>query len=275
VADRTAQSLNRSALAWAVSRALRLAIGTCVVGLVVATTLTGESAERLATVAYLAAIFAAGALIAGRFLPAPEEPRGANGPAFPAFLTYSISVAIFLGIAASLASQPGAEVLALIGCSALVVIAFLARCGALTALNAALLRGGFLAAATRYAVIVCIAALVLAAIASADAGESLVAFAYRIAVLAAVLFCSSLVAPTPLGARIARSSARLVKTLDRLAQQFVFERTATYAAVVAIALIVPAILLPAPFAEPFVIVAYAAAAAAAFGVAMECRRLRS
>ena len=42
-----------------------------------------------------------------------------------------------------------------------------------------------------------------------------------------------------------------------------------------IAAIVPATFLPANYAEPFAIATYAAAFAAAFGVAMECRRLRS
>ena len=69
MADSPARPLKRSEMAWALEAALRFAIGTCVVALLVATTLSGEAAERFATVAYLAAIFAALTLAVGRFVP--------------------------------------------------------------------------------------------------------------------------------------------------------------------------------------------------------------
>jgi hypothetical protein len=267
--------LKRSALAWALGRALRLAIGSGVVALILATTFAGAVAERLATAAYLAAIFAAIALVAQRFLTESQEPRTQSAPPFPSFLGYSVSVAILLSAAATLASQPGAEVVLVAACVALVVIAVLVRAGAFAALNVALARGSVLAAATRYAVVAGAGVLVLTALLPADSADGTALLAYRITVIATLLIGASLVAPTRVGGWVVRNGKGFVRELDRLAQALVFERTASFGAILTIALIVPASLMPAPFAEPFVIAAYLAAAVAAFGLAMECRRLRS
>lgn len=262
-------------MAWAIGGALRLAIGAGVIALVLATTLTGEAGERLATTAYLAAIFAAVALIAQRFLPAPDEARSAGAPAFPVFLTYFTAIAVVLTIAAALVSEPLAELLFFVACASLVVLAVLARTGALATFNAALQRGGFLVAATRYAVAAGVVTLVIAAIVPADWADGAASFAYRIALGATLFVAASLVAPTRFGIWIARSCVRGVNRLDSLAQALVFARLKTYAAVVAIAFAVMASLLPGAFGEPFAFGAYAAACAAVIGVAMECRRLRS
>ena len=273
---RRAGSLNRASFAWAVGRALRLAIGTCVVALILATTLSGAAGERFATTAYLAAIFTALALTIGRFLPSggPDESARAVR-AFPAFLSYSIGVLFFLSVVAGLVSQPGAEGIALAACAVLVVVAVLARCGTISAFNATLTRGGIIAAALRYAVLVAVCALAIGALVGGYTADTIVTFAFQVAVAATRLIAASLLTPTKAGIFVQKTCLRMVTTLDRLARSFVFERTASYAAIVAIAAIVPATFLPAAYGEPFAIAAYAAALAAAFGVAMECRRLRS
>ena len=269
-------SLNRATFAWAVGRALRLSIGTCVVALVLATTLSGAAGERFATAAYLAAIFAAAALAVGRFLPKTdsEESRSAVA-AFPAFLGNSIAVIIFVSIIAAFVSQPGAEAFALAACAVLVVVAVLRRRGVTAAFNAALTRGGTIAAATRYAVLITVCALAIGSLLGGYTAETVVTFAFRVAVVATLLIATSLVMPTKAGILLQNAYARTIRAMDRLTRAFVFERTASYAAIVAVAAIVPATFLPPGYTEPFAIVAYAAAVAAALGVAMECRRLRS
>lgn len=265
--------MSRSVFAWALSRALRLAIGTCVVGLLLATTLSGDVAERLATAAYLAAIFAAFALVLGRFFPYAAEERRAVSAAFPAFLSFSAGVVVFLSLLALLVSQPGAEALILLVAVALIVTAVLVRCGTAGAFNDLLTRGGFLAAVSRYAAVAIVVALALAAIFGAD--DSIVAFAFRLTTVATLAIALSLFAPTKAGLWAQNQYVCAIAELDRLARAFVFERTATYAAIVAVAAMIVASVLPLGYAESFGIVAYVAAASAAFGVAMECRRLRS
>jgi hypothetical protein len=263
-------------MVWALARALRFAIGTCVVALVLATTLSGETAERFATTAYLAAIVAAIALAAGRFLPvAAPEKASVSVPVFPKFLAYSTSLAIFLSLAAALVSQPGAEAIAIVACFALVFLAVLVRCGAMAAFNARLVRGGSIVAALRYSVVFGISALAIAALAPSDAVDGITKFAYRLMIFATLVLCISLIAPTRAGLWVQRSSVQTLAWLDKLADALVFERTVSYCAIVAIAAIAVASVLPAPFAEPFAIAAYSATACAAVGVAMECRRLRS
>jgi hypothetical protein len=268
--------LNRTTLAWASRRAVRLAVGTCVVALILATTLSGDAAERFATVAYLAAIFAAVGLVAGRFLPnAAADDSAVAVAAFPAFLSTSFVVLLFVSVAAILVSQPGAEVFLLIACALLVFVVVLFRCGALAAFGATLTRGGVIIAASRIAVLLGVCALALGAVLGGYTAETIVAFAFRVAVAATLLVAASLLTPTKAGIFVQSAYLRTVAALDRLARAFVFERTASYAAIVAVAAIVPATFLPEAYCEPFAIAAYAAALAAAFGVAMECRRLRS
>lgn len=267
--------MNRSALAWALGRGLRFAVGTCVVALLLATTLSGSAAERFATTGYLAAIVAAVALAAGRFLPAPDANESQSRPIFPAFLGYSIGIVVALSVVAALVSQPGAEVVALIIAMLLFLVAVLVRSGAVGAFSQALASGGTLNAARRYVILAAVGLLAIAALAGSDVAEGVVVFAYRLAIVATLLFAASLLAPTQAGISIERSYRRLIAWLDELAHALVFERTATYAAIAALAAIIPASLLPAPFSEPFAATAWAAAAVAAFGVALECRRLRS
>jgi hypothetical protein len=268
-------SLSRSALAWVLARALRLAIASCVVGLLLATTLSGDAAERFATAGYLAAIFAAFALALGRFFPlATAEDRRSRSAPFPIFLAYSIGVVLFLSVAAVLVSQAGAEVLALVVAVALIVTTVLVRCGTVAAFNAALVRGGFFVACCRYAVLIGVLALALAALMGTD-GETVVSVAYRFMVFAALCIAVSLIARTKAGIWAQERYVETIAHLDRLSEAFVFERTAAYAATAAVLAMIVASLLPSMVSGPFAAIAYAAAVAAAFSVAMECRRLRS
>jgi hypothetical protein len=268
-----ADSLTRSVLAWVLNRGLRLAIGTCVLALLLATTLSGAAAERFATVAYLTAIFAAFVLALGRFFPAGAEERRAPSHAFPVFLGYSLGVVVLLSVTAVLVSQPGAEAVALLAAVALMGTLVLVRCGTLAALNAVLVRGGFLVAVSRYAALAIVVTLAFAAALGSDADSS-AAFAFRLTIVATMAIAASLLAPTGAGLWAQKRYRQTIEELDRLTRDFVFERTAIYGAIVAVAAMVAAALLQQPYGEDFAIVAYLAAAAAAFGVAMECRRLR-
>ena len=276
MADRNAGVLKRSAIAWALRQGLRFAVATCVVALILATTLSGAGAERFATVAYLAAIVAALTLAGGWFFPATEvSPRDAVAqPPFPIFLGYALGVVTALSILAALVSQAGAEALVLVGAFALVVFAVLARSGRLAVFAAALGAGGLPAAASRYAVLGGVCALAFAALAGSEAGEGAVFLSYWLAVVATIAIAVMLVAPTRAGIAARQASRRIVRRVDGLARRLVFQRSATNAAIVAIASLVAGSLLPSPFSEPFAAVAYAAAAVATVSVAVECRRMR-
>ncbi|HXO17792.1 MAG TPA: hypothetical protein VN909_06440 [Candidatus Dormibacteraeota bacterium] len=274
VADPHSELLNASAMAWALRRALQLAIATGVVALVFATTLSGEGAERLATTAYLAAIFAAVAIVIQRFLPQSREAKTRPEHPFPAFLGFFCGVAALLGIVAGFAALPGAEALAVVAGFLIVVVAGLARSGGVVAFNAAIVHGGITVAATRYAVLIGMCALALTALLPPDVARGVAAFAYRLIVVAAVLIAASLIAPTRAGLLIRRRWAGLAQGLDRLAVLFRKERAASYAAAIAVAALITASFFSGSSAEPFAIAAYAAAAVATLVVAVECRRLR-
>jgi hypothetical protein len=264
-----------TAAAWALRRALRFAIATAVVALVFATTLSGEGSERLATTAYLAAIFAAIALVIQRFLPAgsnQERPVGERG--FPAFLAFLFGVAVLLGLCSAFASLPGAEAFAIVAGFVIVAVAAMARSGTIATLNAALIRGGAIVAVTRYAVVLGMFGLAITALLPADMARTVADAAYRLTIVAALAIAASLIAPTRAGLFVRRCYAESKRTLDRLARLFRAECAASYAAVVAVAALFSASLFAGPGAEPFAIAAYAAAAAATFVVAVECRRLR-
>jgi hypothetical protein len=263
-----------NAIGTTLRRAAGLAVATCVVALVLAAALAGEAAERFATTAYLAAIFLVLVLVAGRFVgERTPAPRSGPSAAFPSFLGYSLLVVIFLSVGAGLVSQPDGEALAMTGCIALIGVAALVRCGALAAFNAALARGGVLVAAARYTVLLGVCALAITALAGGD--ETVAVVAYRFMVLVACLLSGVLLAPTRAGIWLKRGFQRFVSKLDALADAFVFERAALYAGLAAIAAMLVASVLPVPVSEPFAIVAYFAAVAAAVGIVMECRRLRS
>ncbi len=256
-----------SAARWALGRAVRFAIGTCVVALILATTLSGEAAERFATTAYLAAIVAAIALIALRIAPeAPAESPAVAAPPFPTFLAYATGIVIFVSIVAALVSQPGAEALTILLCFIAVGTAVLTRSGAFASLHSVLLRGGPLVGASRYAALVAVAALGLAAVAGGDVAEILVWAVYRLMLFAALFIAASLLVPTSTGDWMRAVWLRVTALHDR---------GTLLAALTAVAAMICASLVPAPFSEPFAVAAYAAALGAAVGIAIECRRLRS
>lgn len=289
-----------AAAAWALGGALRFAVGICVVALFLATTLSGDAAERFATTAYLAAIFAAITLAVRRALPAAFEQRGHAAPAFPTLLTYTIGVVLCLSIVAALVSYPGVEALVFVGSLASIVVAVLVRCGKMAALitvaraplvrasiriaaalqsaHAAVARGGTLLALRRYAVVVALCALGFAALAHRDESDY-AEFAYRVMIVATLLFALSTFAPTRAGIWLRDRLARTAGLDDRVSRALAFQRIACYAAVTCIAAMIAASLaasvLAAPFAEGSAIAAYAAAVCATFAVAMECRRLRA
>lgn len=258
--------MTRSAAAWALRRAVRLAIGTCLVALILATTLSGDAAERFATTAYLAAIFTAIALIVQRFVPEPAaESRAAPAAPFPAFLTYSVGIVVLVSVVAALVSLPGAEALTIALCLAAVGAAALARSGALAALNASLLRGGGLLGASRYAALVAVLAMLFAAVAGGDVAEILAQSAYRLMLFATVFIVASLLLPSSTGDSVRAIWLRVTALQDR---------GTLVAAAAAVGAMICASVVPAPFSEPFAVAAYAAALCAAVGVAIECRRLQ-
>ncbi len=133
-----------------------------------------------------------------------------------------------------LVSRPGAEVIALVAAVALILTAVLVRSGTVVALNVVLARGGLVVGASRYAAVAIVAALALAAVIGNDA-DSLVTFAFRLTVLATVAIAISLLGPTKIGRWAQKRYRRTIEELDRLARDFVFERTATIAAIAAVA----------------------------------------
>jgi hypothetical protein len=272
VAGADEKSLKSSSVGWVLGHALRIAAATAVIALILATTLQGVAAERLATTAYLAAIFAAIALAIQRFLPA-EDPPPATQP-FPAFLTFFVTVALLIGLAAMLVSDPGAETILVAVCFGIVGLAVLIRSGNLAALNSVLIRGGRVEATARYAVAIGVFALVLAAMLPADLAGGAANIAYRLMILAGVFFAALLIAPTPAGLFLKQRFEQFRTWFDELAQALVFKRAASSAAVVAAALLVAASLLPHVYAEPLAVAAYLAAAVAVVCIAVECRRLR-
>jgi hypothetical protein len=272
VAGADKKSLKSSNVGWVLGHALRLAVATAVIALVLATTLQGVGAERLATTAYLAAIFAAIALVIQRFLPAGDPPPLTQP--FPALLTFFVTVALIIGLAAMLVSDPGAETILVTACLGIVGVAVLIRSGNLAALNSILVRGGRVEAAARYAVAIAVFALVLAAMLPSDLAGGAANIAYRLMILAALFFAALLIAPTPAGLFLKQRFGQFRARFDKLAQALVFERTASSAAVVAAAVLVAASLLPTAYAEPLAVAAYLAAAVAVVCIAVECRRLR-
>lgn len=273
MADSTVKALNRSALSWAVTQLLRFAVGTCVLSLVLATTLSGDGAERFATTAYLAAIAAASALVLRRVLPGDERRQAALSAPFPVFFGYSVGLVVLLSIVAMLVSNPGGEVLAFAACAALLVAGVLVRRGLLVALQTAMVRGGTLVATARYAVLACVLTFAIAAIVGESAADGLYQAMYAVMIAAALFLCATLISRTRAGAGIAKGYVHAAAWTA--AHPIVFKRSAIYGAATAAAAMLPAAVLPSAYGEPFAILAYAAVVATSVAVAMECRRLHS
>jgi cobalamin synthase len=134
MADRRREELTRSALAWALRRAIRFAVATCVVALLLAALLSGADAERFATTAYLAAFFAAIALAIEQVLAKADRPeqRSSSTATFVTVLGWAAGILVLVCAVAALVSKPGGEIAAIIAGFALVLLAALARNRAFT-----------------------------------------------------------------------------------------------------------------------------------------------
>lgn len=134
MADRRCEELTESTLAWALRGAIRFAIATCVVALLLAAYLSGADAERFATTAYLAAFFAAASLAIKQFLPEADRPeqRSSLRPTFVTILRGAAGILVLVCVVAALVAKPIGEGVAIIAGFALVLAAALARNGAFT-----------------------------------------------------------------------------------------------------------------------------------------------
>jgi peptidoglycan/LPS O-acetylase OafA/YrhL len=134
MADRRCEALTKPAISWALRRAIRFAIATCVVALLLAAYLSGADAERFATTAYLAAFFAAVALGIEHFLVEADRPeqRSSSIPTFPTILGWAAGILVSVCVVAALVSNPFGAILAIVAGFALVLFAALARNGAFT-----------------------------------------------------------------------------------------------------------------------------------------------
>ncbi len=276
MADPHLEPLNASSLSWALGRALRYAIGTAVLALILATLFSGGDAERLATTAYLAAIFAALVLAIKRFLPASaaEDSPNVRGGVFPAALGFSLLVGVFVLVGSTLVSQPSSEVIAIVACLGLIGVAALVRSGTVAELNVKLARGGGVLTTIRYGVMVAILALGVGALLSSRDAESFARFAYLAMVVATLAVTASLIAPTSAGALLRKWRADLANLLKSSASAWVFERTARYAIATAVIALVVATFLPRPYSERFASTAYLAVlfAALSVGITLFLRR---
>jgi hypothetical protein len=234
--------------------------------------MSGIDAERFATVAYLAAIAAAIALVASRFLPAPVDGMPRSQAPLPAFLGYSAGVIAILSAIAALVSEPSAEAAALVACVGLVVFAVLVRCGVVAAFGSATLSGGALAALVRFSVFACLAAFAVAAIAGGNGDDRLAALAFQLMVVVGALLLIVMVGRTEAGMRV---SAALNAAVTHLARELAFAKSVRNTAGCGVVSMLVASLLPHPYSEPFAVIAYAAFIAAAFGLIVECRRLQA
>lgn len=280
MADYCDEAVKPSPVGWALRGAVGFAIVACVVALLLAAYLPGDASERLATTAYLAAVFAAVALAITQFVPGTDrqERPTYSMPAFPTLLGYTLGIVVFVSVVAALVSQPGAELIALAAGFGLVVLTALVRRGAFVALNARLaaaLRPRSLRVAATHGLAASFGALAVVPLLPDDATGIVAAFGYRLFFVAALLLLWSLLAPTNAGAFARQRYASAIGYVDRLARELLFERLATYAAALAAAAFIAAGLLRGGFAEPLASFGYVASIACAIGVAMECRRLRA
>lgn len=270
---RRSGTLNRLAFAWALGGAARYAILTAVAALGLAIFLPDPGAERFATTAYLAAIFAAVALIFKRFSPETGYlPERRAVQSFPAALGFALALVILLTAGAGFVTDPQAEIALFVYCFAAVGIAAISRGGALVWIHGKLARGGALAAGMRYAAAAAAAALVLSALLPPGVAELFAMIAFGAALTAALLLTWSLAVSLPLGDAVRGSWRNGSDTFAHLSSDLVFARVINAAALVLIASIAMASLLHRPYAEPFATVAYLAAIFATVGIGMECRR---
>ncbi|HEV3092219.1 MAG TPA: hypothetical protein VGX91_12340 [Candidatus Cybelea sp.] len=267
--------MNRSALSWALSGAVRFAVATAIVAMLFAVALPDTGPERFATTAYLAVIFAAIALGARQLVrdDAPQQPQVVRArPSFPTLLGFAIGLTILLVASASFAADPSDEVRLIVYGLVAIGVAAIGRGGAFVWLNARLVSGGRLSAFARYCVVGAVAALSISALVPQALAEPLAVVGYFAALAATMLVAWEVIAPSPFGDLIRASFARGAEGVAQLSADLVFARTIEYATLALIASMGLASLLRRPYSEPFATVGYLAAVFVAVGVAMECRR---
>jgi hypothetical protein len=184
-----------SSVVSALRRALRYTAATAIVALIASTLLPEADAERLATTAFLAVIFAVVTLAVLHFVSggATVEQKRPLVITFPSVLLSVVLLATFILVGAALAGQPGAEAFALLICAVVVAFAALSGAGLFQALHVALAAGGMPAALTRYGVLVAIVALVLAAVMPDEMSGVVVEGACWAVVAVAIFLCVSLI----------------------------------------------------------------------------------
>ncbi len=248
----------------ALRRALCYTIVTAIVAIVGSSLLPITDAERLATIVYLAVIFAAVMVTALHFLPVGAMPERGRPVVvtLPAALQSVLLVAIVLVVGALLAGQPEGEAFLLLGAAALTAITAFAGDGFFRALHNDLAAGGVLAALKRYSVLAAALALVLAMVAPAETKAVAVEIACWAGVAATMLLAVSLISRTGFG--------RFVTAILKVAPTWIFERTTSYAAYAAALALLVASLWPqtAPLSA---FCAYLAIVIVTIGVAVEIR----
>ncbi len=251
-----------SSVVSALRRALRYTIGTATVALVGSNLLPETDAERLATTAYLAVIFAAVTLAALHFVSGGATAEQQKRPLvvnFPTALQSVVLVAIVLLVGAALAGQPGAEMFAFLACTALMA---LSGAGLFRALHLALAAGSVPAALTRYGVLVAVVTLLLATVLPVEMRAVVVEAACWAVVVATISLTVSLLRKTVFW--------RFVMAAFKGGPTVIFERTTGYAAWACAGALLAAALWPQN-ADTLAFSAYLAIVIATVGVAVEIR----
>jgi hypothetical protein len=253
--------MKTSAVASALRRALRYTIVTAIVAILGSSLLVTDG-ERLATIVYLAVIFAAVTVTALHFVPAGATTERPVVVTLPAALQSVLLVAVILAVGALLAGQPVAEGLLLLGCAALTALAAFGGGEFFRALCIELAAGGMLAALKRYSVLAGALALVLAMVVPAETKAVVVEVACWAVVAATIFLSISLIGRTGLG--------RFVMAILKVAPTWIFERTTGYAAYACVGALLVASLWPraAPISA---FCAYVAIVIVTIGVAVEIR----
>jgi hypothetical protein len=256
--------MKNSSVASTLRRALRYTIATAIVAIVGSSLLPETDAERLATIVYLAVIFAAVTVTALYFVPAGAtvERKRPLVITLPTALQSGALVAIILVAGAFFAGEPGAEALLLLACAALTAITAYAGDGLFRRLSTELAAGGTLAALRRYSVLAGALALVLAMVVPAETRAVVVGVACWAVVAATIFLSVSLIGRTGFG--------RFMMPVFKVAPTWMFERTTGYAAYACAGALLVAWLWPQT-AQISALSAYVAIVIATIGVAVEIR----
>jgi hypothetical protein len=277
VGDRHPGTLKREALTWALTGAIRYAIALAFAAILLAILIPDAGAERFATTAYLAAIFAA-IVIGTKWLVFRGVDDGLSRPVtitFPRVLGFATSLLALLIVVSGLAADPGAESAVILYCLAAVALAAVGRAGAFAWIHARLASGDRIVATIRYSAIAAAFALLANALLRSALSEFLSMVAYAAMLTGASALAWRLAAPTALGTLVKQSWMESSEAVTQLSSDLAFARLINASVVATIASIAVASVLRRPFAEPFATVAFLGGVFAAVGVAMECWRRRT